>query len=576
MKILLHVFLFCLVHFEGLAQSTQLIRVTDAVTKAPIRHCLVSLKSTQESFLTNDEGLVRVAYLTDSDTLLVHYPGYEYVRVPVKSALLSEEILLFRMPELQVPAKANPNEKIVLDKINKCRQYLRKAKSSFSKAYVDLTGFEDDIPNEILRFYYNAETNGTQLRSLEMKAGGFALTPIEDKQFQNFFTLYAFANINLLNTFDYFPITPFSDFSEKPTRLFIFKRNASFPDPDVMHITFEPFIDNGKVCSGEIWIDKNDKPLKIRIFARNVSNYPLKSGVPSESISEVDFDISYIFAPNLPNIRLQLIDFECSFSKTSGNNTDHNVSKRIKSSAVMHFFDFNQQFIIPNIVYLLPTLYYDYQKAILIPYDSLFWARTNAKEWTSDQLAIIKNFKENGTVINLGAQQIRTGYEDNSKLWELTANIEEKPLFVWRHNIKYVPKNREKSKYKPNCCIPDYFYLDVNQYHDTISISNQLFFIEANKAYYPDGSNQSYAWLSIYMDILELRRQEILQELVKLKSSEAIIEQFYKKIKLVAKSMQNIQKETKNGTNLQALTRWNDYLIREIGKDNFNIYGVLY
>jgi hypothetical protein len=382
MRNLLHL-CFCL-HLTYIisGQNNLTVKVVDAITGDPIKHCIISSDDTKERFLTNEEGIATFKLSPDAVLQNYFYPGYERMSVQVTELVQSGIIALNKIPTKAADNNLMANEKKVLNRFTECRDLLKKAKIVHSKAYLVQSCFDQDEPIEILKYYYNSKLTGTRIVENDLKAGQFAFIADPDKIFLTLNNTKFFNETDWFTLKENFPATPFADLPNQLHKKFAFKRMSFSADKSDWHLTFEPFVQSGNSCSGEIFMDKDNKPQKIRLIARNTVNFPFEPIRDSDSISNVDFDLSYIFNPNQKDIQLELLELEYSFTIHSKTGTGIFTERNIRSKAVMHFYDFSQTFWIPNLIYNYPEMDAGYRTATLVPYDSVFWVRNNSMKWS--------------------------------------------------------------------------------------------------------------------------------------------------------------------------------------------------
>ena len=598
MRIILHLCIYFIFPLMMCAQNLYTIKVVDALTMEPIKHCIITSDDSTESFLTNEDGIVAIKQNSGAAKKNYFYPGYEKMSVSVMDVMQTGIIALKKISTFATENGLIANEKKVLNRFKKCRNLLKKAKILHSKAYLVQTCYDNGEPIELNKYYYNSTVKGISVVENNLKAGQFAFTANPDKLFLTLSNTKIFIKGDVFSLNEIFPATPFAVDPDQLHNIFAFNRKSPSAEQSELHITFEPIVQSGSTCSGEIIMDKDSKPLNIKINVRNTLKFPFKPVKDSDSISNVNIDLSYIFNPDQKDIQLKLVELDYSFILHSKTEEGMINERKIRSQVVLHFYDFTHSFWISNLIYYFDEYDAGYRAATLIPYDSLFWANNNSLIWSESQLKQIRHFEEDGVMFNIG-EGLKVGAHKPDSIIQNVINYIQIQTYRWQTELYYVPPTdikyyskftfsfrqyfhyperaitREKIySYKPNINIPGNIYLDLNQYGDTIIPTSHLLFMPESSNYYADGSSQSFAYFNIFMDIKELRRRRLIEEMEKLNTVDAMRKYCIKHWPKIYKEMKKIEKETKHGSNLKALAKWNEYLAREIGKDNFAFFGV--
>ena len=555
--------------------------VRDAETNEDLPWCSISVKGTQKGTITNSEGVYAITIHIPVDTLLFSYVGYKAMEIP--SNLLSQKktVLLVRtgiqLEELTVHADNN----YLYDIFDRCRKNMLKDKRNhIAKVYYGIETQTKEQPIELLECYYNGVMKGSSIDSLLFRNGRVGLAELDQRYFLTLNSSKAISQMNLLRKDPDYPSIPLQ-FAKKALKR-IFSLTIEPGENGLYHIRFQPWKDLHNHFSGEMWIDKKTCALvKIDLTIDDAARHPFVPIFRVDRLSNVNIKISQTFKNDGSSHTLDHINFSyhVNYKSVRNNPSGRNqtiIQREISTHGVLCFYDYDDPFVIPWFEY--DANYDDYRKMSIIPFNKTFWNNNNTLILTEKQKESIGFFANNGLLINFregnyGKDFLTLTHYDSSLYENYYTFWDPVKRFSLNRNL---PGNRIYLQTKINNSILNNLYhlevqllLDITRVDDSFSCKSYTVFDEKKSFFHLPGEPNTKAFLNIFFDLCEMERRKMEKTL---NTGDYTIKQIDSVYLATMRNMGQVtakyREEVKLGKSKKALSKWNSYVLENLGIDN--------
>ncbi|MDD4150443.1 MAG: carboxypeptidase-like regulatory domain-containing protein [Bacteroidales bacterium] len=587
--------------------------VKDKQTNEILPYCNVSVVGTNRGTITNSDGLFGINVKSANDVLEFSYLGYQNKSITAASLRDDKIVFLdkntYELQEVEIHAKSD----YLYDILTKSRKNLQQNKAShISKAYYALESKatplemfshktskdslktvvtelkifspekQEEKTVELLECFYNARVTGAKITDLKFRNGKVFSQPAENY----FFSLHsskAMGQFCFFEKNEIFPSCPFQYSKIMMKRLF--KLELLSFDGLIYHIKFEPYDNFDKYFYGDVWIDKETmQVLKINLVTENTKIYPLAPEAVVDTINNFSLNISNSFNPNnkyLPDYTVFDYDFiyDSRGSVLISKSDFKIVKSKISSKGLIYYYDYGNPFLLPFFDYDFD--YNDYALMSLFPYNYDFWKTNNIVQLTKDQ----KSKFEIGQSLNIESKYL--GYDENNEhvkgYWTNEGiNMSSQIFMFWFSDKRLV--FAKAAKYKdffesaqsafPGdlCRLEVQILLDVSVTEDSAICKSWTVFNTMRSVYKYPATPETGAFINIYFDLCEMERQKMQKQLDSNRYTLSEIEIIYNsttsKMEGITKQLIN---ETDRGRDYDALEKWNEYVLENLGIDNLKI-----
>jgi hypothetical protein len=565
--------------------------VRDAKTNEPLPFCSIAVKGTNKGTITNRDGAFSIHLNLSRDTLLFSYVGYTPAVIPARKLVQKNLVLLERRQVLLQEVTVHAKDDYLYDLLDRCRKRLLKEQARrTAKVYYGIETETKDQPVEQLECYYNGYLEGASVEELLLKNGRIGLAELDKHYFLTLNSSKAIINLGLTEYSEHYPSTPFQLSRREMKKQF--RVEAGYEDDKLCEIKFQPRDRTNACFSGEIWMDKVSLSLlKTDLTVTNTPRHPFLPLFPQDSISHVDLTVSRTCRQEGSSMVPDHISFSYHVTYKSVRDSlvaqvPSSISREISTSGIIYFYDYGNPFILPYFEY--DPNYDDYRKISIIPYNEVFWNNNNAILLTDRQKENLGFFIHRGQLVNF-----REGNYGKDFLWNIPDAMRS-TLFEFYYSFwspdkrisldKKLPQNRAYRLDKVIKTVQSDLYslevqilLDVNQIEDSLSCRSYTVF-DADKTFYhlPE---QSYTevFLNIYFDLCEVERRKMQKELDSHLFSVSQIDSVYQRTSEDISSLtQQYLREVQLGKDQKAITKWNGYILDQLGIDNLQIFPESY
>ena len=584
------VFLIFLLFISNIiiAQTSIKCTILDSKTKQTLAYCNVFNKSTQNGVISNEDGefLIRIHLL--NDIISISFLGYETLNITARKILNLKYISLKQKQYHLQEVVIHSDNDYLIDVLDNCKKVLKRSKQNqVSKAFFILNTTTNQQPLELLECYYNANQKNGKLNDLFLKNGRFALLPSDNRIFLNLSTTRVFNMISLTEENDFIPSIILQFNKRIMKKKYIVK--LVHCDSSVFMISFNPKENVHNLFSGEIWIDKNSYFIKKMILnSRNIDEHPFIA-LGNDSLANVSLKISYTFTESENSVQINHIAFKlqmeyCSYRSTTRINSLSNLKRNIEINTMLYLYDFGEPFILPYFDY--DNYYRDYRKISIVPYNKIFWQNRKLL-LTKDQEEQIEVMKNGGIFINYDQNNYGTNFmqkdENLSKIfskgfWEHLSHL------FWSANERIIlKKDILENQTNQSFCysgIPSDMYdfkiqifLDINPIDGVFDCKSYSVFDLTKTFYWLETNNYSNVFVNIYFDICEIERRKMEKELNQENKSLTKIDSIYNNTLMnIEKLTTQYKKDVQRGNKVVMLKKWNDYVLNELGINNFQLF----
>lgn len=579
------IFVICLQSSFSQTIITGVVR--DAQTGEALPYSSIAVKSTAKGTIANADGIFSLPSNLHGDTLVFSYLGFERMEIPAKELIRIKEIMLKRKEILLQEIVVHSNDDYLYEILNQCRKNLLKNRDeNVSKVYYGIGTQTKDHPVELLECYYNGYLNGISVNGLSLKNGRIGLAEMDKRYFLTLNSSKGISRMSLICKMDDYPSLPLQMTKREAKKLF--RLSPGPGDNETVHIVFSPKTDSLTQFSGDLWIDKKSHTLlKSDLQIVNTQKHPFLPIFPADSICSLDLNISHTFEKEGLTTRLDHINFNYRITYKSVRDTPTvavpSVIKRdLMTSGIIYFYDYRDPFILPYFEY--DNDFDDYRKIAIIPYNDFFWDNNNTLVLTSAQKANLGFFANEGCLVNywddnygndfLRIRQsdstVSSFYEYNYYFWS-----PDKRIMINRklnQNMIYPQEKINNSILSNLYNLNVQFLLDITQKEGAFDFKSYTVFDAAKTFYHLEEDAGTKAFLNIFFDLCEIERRRMENQLISSGNTIQKIDSIYTEaVKRKDEITKQYLKEVQLGKAKNFLSKWNDYVIENLGIDNLKL-----
>ncbi len=587
MRLLLSSVLFlCLGYSFSQTRITGVVR--DSQTGEPLPFSSIAVKSSAQGTIANMDGVFSLLSDLKNDTLIFSYLGFEKRAIPAKELAGIKVVLLIRKEILLQEVVVHSSDDYLYEILNRCRKNLLKnCGETVSKVYYGIETKTKDRPVELLECYYNGYLNGISVNSLRLKNGRIGVAEMDKRYFLTLNSSKGISRMPLISVREDYPSLPLQMTKREAKKRFLLSPGQG--DNETVHIIFKPKKDSLSEFSGDLWIDKqSDALVKADVHIANARKHPFLPVFPADSICSIDMNISHAFAKEGSSSRIDHISFSYRITYKSVRDTPmvavpSIIQRELITSGIIYFYDYGDPFILPCFEY--DNDFDDYSKISIIPYNDFFWDNNNAMVLTSAQKENLGFFANEGCLVNyrennFGKNFLRIRHTDStfSSLYESNYYFwsPDKRIMLNRklnQNLIYPRKKINNSILSNLYSLKVQFLLDVTRKDGTFDFRSYTVFDAAKTFYHLDEEPETRAFLNIFFDICEIERRRMESQLNSSAKTIQIIDSIYNEaVKRKDGITKQYLKEVQLGKAGNLLSKWNEYIIENLGIDNLELF----
>ena len=593
MKLVIQI-VFTLILFQSSAQQlsdqpfTLTAIIIDSITNEPLPFVSTYRTSDRNGTLSNFEGRIVLENIQNNDTLVLTSIGYEKKIIRVADITISDTIYLLREAQLIDQVIVLADDAILYSLVAGCKK-TRSRGLSTAKTYLELQSFVDEKQLELFRAYYNGVFRGYDVAEMNMKTGRMILSPIEKHLFASSFDIGE--AIYLHKIFDensYFPASPFT-MSKKDLRTnYALNISGKYKDESnkpIYVIGFTSRENTESLFNGTVWIDSiSNSILKINLKITNASIHPF---VPiygdMHELSDICLELSKTYTLIKGDYTVNSIDFKYSMNYTQ----ELDPTYKVRGQAVLYAYNYDDKFTLPQ--FNFPDDYYsDYVKLSVFEDNPPFWnCLTEFKASPNEEMN--ERFLNNPNNINSQEIYSKGFYNKPNEYvlkrvyvpWSKTSRIRMREMSSDSTNFENSGTQKTEGHFNTmsaginNYKLDVQLYMDINEVCDSVQIITRAIF-DPYQSYYPFPlTNKAGAFINIYFDLMEIQRRKLDQTLRKCGNDKELMQKKYREIVTESeKYCWKYLKEVQRGEQTEAFEKWNAHVYRELGIDNFALFGI--
>jgi hypothetical protein len=547
-------------------------RIFDFASQKPVPYAKVYNKQNQTGTLSNSNGYFKLENVGLNDTILISFVGYDAVKITGKNATEKDSIFIYPKTEILSEVVILSDNNFLYELISNCKK-TEHHQTKIAKTYFELESFINKQQVELVECYYNGVFSGYDVDQLKLKNGRLALSPFNQRMFLSTQTSEAFILNKLMENGAYFPAGSMASPQKKLKKEFNLNLESKYKSENqhtIYVIHYEPKDTSGYFFSGSIWIDSTQNTvLKITHEIQHAAIYPFALIGRSDSLSNVNLEISKTFQSFEDHYYLQSIDFNYSFQYKYRENDS---MQTIASRAILYAYDYENQFTLPYFNFT-ESMYGDYVKILATPYNDFFWKNIREFKMNDEQQKNDQFFRENGN----NTLTARNFNKADSAKWNF-----EKPYIFWSEKrvVFREDLNNNIVQTKIGGVPSDFYnlkvqlYLDVNLFNDTLHILSSTIFDPFETYFYYPINPVSLTFINVYFDLMEIQRREMEIEILSgEKTKTAIAETYQRRLYLAEKMSATYFKEVERGNNQKAMLKWNTLVQEKLKIDNVKIFN---
>lgn len=550
--------------------------VFDAETKMPLAYANIRISNSNIGTISNKNGYFKLNDISNSKLILVSYIGYSLKYISTDTFVNNSVVFLEQNAIMLDEISITPDDHYLYEIFNKCRtKFIKNKLVQKSKVYCELETHKDESLTELMECYFNADFMGCELNDLNIKTGRVGLRPIDYGLFISTETSKVILSNNLSKTDLRFPLNPFQISAKKLKKLyylFLIDRNDNDSLPNIV-IGFKPKDTTTNLFAGQVLIHtKTNNPINLSFKRIMYSNFPVHSLFPDNKMKRLDLEITRTYEEIEGILYFKYI----SFKYKANIQTRFITNTVISTNAVLYAYNYNDVFELPRFDFgETDFTYSDYLKINGIPYDSTFW-NNNIEFKLNDKVDYINNYFIDSTVIK------NPRLFDQKNMGGLA--VLQFPFVTWSRNRvainKFIVNDNLRSSvngvvksdlYNFNIQI----FLDKNLINDTLVLNSATVFSPYGSYYKMPLDSAGLCFINIYFDIVEIERIKLIEEINNSNKSFVEIDELYDlaiaKVNILRK---RYFKEVERGTNIEAMHKWNIYVLNNLKIDNFQIFGL--
>lgn len=569
-QIILSLFLFSAIQLLGQGNENSInLEGTVLVkgSKESLPYVNILCLNKHRGSITNAEGEYRMDNLSIGDTLsfsFIGYKTYQYIVDANTRKTIELEVETELLNEVFILADSDLLYQLISSSRKKKGRDLKSAKT-----YYSLASYSSGKRVEMLEAYYNGIYSPYDLKDLKFKNGRIALTDNEGRFFLSTETSKALYMHKSTQGNDYFPISPTELGIRKLRKAYELNLESRFSN-DRGHIVYvinaQAKDQTGGYFDSKVWLDSNAAQiLRQELNVKEANNHPFDPIAHMGELNKVGLKITKSYQLFNEVSYLQSIDFKYRLEYQS----KQNVPLIIQSEAILYAFDYEKAFKLPHFSFS-SGLYEDYRKINASPYNEYFWENYSDFALKEDQ-------SKNAEFLAKGASI------DNRKLFSGNEYFErgflEHPYVFWSKERVLFRIDPEKAKSQKNVLPSDRYhlevqlYLDYNFLNDSLHVNATTVFDPYKTYCYLPNTNVTKAFINIYFDLMEIERRRMLLRIEDSDKESRSIDAIYNETQAQCEQIsKRYFSEVRRGTDLEALTRWNQIIVEELNIDNLKLF----
>jgi len=573
----------------GMGQAPLQGRVMDARTQEPLPYASVVTAKDGKGVITNEEGVFRIPSVAVGDTLVFSYLGYQRLRMAAGEVRTRHDVRLqpsvTELPTVQVVGRNDA----LYDLVIACGKQLRQAGRYEGKTYYQLETRTLDLPVEGVECFYNGRFNGADIDALDLKQGRIGLLPVHGRYMVNLNTSRAFMLLHPVERNSAFPATPLRYRSRKALRkAFDLAVVATIHAPqELVQVSFTPKDTSGAFFSGKLWIESATARVRsMELVCDRCTRHPFLPMGPEDELRDlsIHYHQTFTIREGRPVVNTVALEYACTYhtgpasARLAERDPAFRNDWKFRTKGILHLYAPGEKFILPFFRYDAGQM--DYRKVLSMPYDSAFWANAPSLVQTDRQQRDETLFAQQGLLLGTrDMDPMETGrsgfFESTYAFWSPATRIHLKNLLDSAASAPPTANAEGATATASQLHLVAQLYLNVDRTPEGYRCFSATVFDGFNSWCHLPEKQRSDVLLNISFDLCEVERRRMQAALdAPGLSLERIRDIHAEAGKAMERRTAAFLKDTHYGADRQAMKRWNDLVYKELGVDNFKIFGL--
>lgn len=569
----LFIFLFLISTFVYSQDEQIQCRIIDKETNEAIPYATIYKLRDGKGTISSAEGYFNLINCFPNDSIRISFIGYETIFILASDLQQRKVIYLTVKAEVLGQVNIYGENTYLFDIIARSKK-TQSSKMIEAKTYFSLETYIDTSQVEWLEGYYNGEYRGYELEGLNLKNTRVSLSSKGTKYFVSLSSSKAQYTHRIYEYGENFPESPFELSKKKLKKKYRLKLARSYKNEDghtILLIDFTPKKDKNNSFKGRVWIDSLEASIqKVTLQCIDATDHPFFPIWKTDSLLQMDLNWSKTYKKVDGRMYVDAIDFHYRMLYKDRDDSSYVIN----THNMIYAYDYNKTFLLPFFDFGVNEEN-DYRKVNATPYNAFFWENMdeftgyNRKEKNEEFLS---NAALNSETIFLSNTVFNKGFFEQSYVFWSKKRI----AFDYT-KMKTTNDDTRSIMASDNYNLSVKIYLDINLINDSLQVLSSTILDPFESYYYFPRTTKSTAFLNMYFDIVEIQRRELLVELGKIAESPEDAKSIYDAKMLDLSSLGTVFfKNVERGYNKEGMLRWNDYIVKKLNIDNWEIFGLDY
>ncbi len=358
--------------------------ITDSTNGNVLPYVNVYYPASGTGVVSDLHGSFRIGVSAANDTLVFTTTGFR--RRTVVAGAISSSVQM--QPEIRNMKEVviRPVDDLYYFRcIDSCRSGKHMMKGMARAAFRQQSTI-DSATVELLEAYYNAETDGYDLRQLQLKTGRFGLRPADGHFFLSYENARAITLLPVKSKSDFFPAHPLSMSVEMMRRNYIADPVAAYTNASgdqMLKLRCIPKKKDGSFFITELTMNRTRHFIEeINWSGTTMRHHPF---VPyaGDSIIQITWNIHRTYSGDGDSVRLQMTDFAYTTTYKRLRPSQPNAVFNVSTRAVLFLYRYHEPFILPSFDFG-PVALSDYRKINVFGYNKIFWEQNREYRLTDN------------------------------------------------------------------------------------------------------------------------------------------------------------------------------------------------
>lgn len=537
---------------------------------SPVSFAVVSNPKLEIATVSGADGYFEIAVESEGNTIVVKVIGFKTTEIfaqasdEVKSIYIEEAYQ--QLSEIEVYADISDQLAKV---VNECKKNFE-SEVLKSKAFFQLKSFVNGKQVELVETYNNATVWGGDITSLGLKTGRIGLSSFDLGYWVSTGISRSMQLEKTTDSNENYPLSPLQRSLGKMKKEWKFSLENVYVESNgdsVYIITARPREFDQERFNAKFWVNKKKTTfLKLELQLDSISKHPFQPLFPTDTIQNLNLRVSKNFVgENKTHTDLVEFDADIFYVNREG------LKYKVDIQSFIYCYDWNDLFVLP--FYDIEAIKNsDYRMISAIPHNSLFWEKykrfSKAEIDSSGDVFYNRKAELTNRSMFTRSDQMKMGFF-------------EQPYFKWspkkrlRLNVVSSPAPnslRFSNRYAFSFQVLAFY--DLNIFEDTTQILSATTIDPFNTYWDRPYTNEADVFFNIYSDLIELKRREIYNDMVRNPTPDRMKELYERYLYEASLLRSRYFREVGTGIDQKMLRKWNDQVLYKLNIDNMKVFGI--